>query len=107
MSLSSPTDRKATTSPVGTNLPKEFSATQDIIYKLGIKKPVIQPKNKEKIVKEEIKKKRKVYDHIIPFKENILEQQEQLQHVKVECFTKIQKMEDRIKALKRHLGNAS
>ncbi|MGU4985947.1 relaxase, partial [Escherichia coli] len=30
---------------------------EEIRDKLGIKKPVIQPKNKEKIVKEEIKKK--------------------------------------------------
>lgn len=38
-SLSTPTDRKYTTSTVGTNPPKQLSATQDIICKHGIKKP--------------------------------------------------------------------
>ena len=32
-----------------------------------------------------------------------LEQQEQLHYVKVECFTKIQKMAEKIKALEKHL----
>ena len=49
---------------------------------------------------------RKVYDHIIPLKENILEEQEQLHDVKVESFVEIQKMEDTIKDLERHLENA-
>ena len=32
-----------------------------------------------------------------PLKENILEQQEQLHDVKIECFTEIQKMGDKVK----------
>ena len=42
-------------------------------------------------------------DNIILLKENIIKQQEQLQDVKVECFTEIQKMEEKIKALEKHL----
>ena len=40
---------------------------------------------------------------MIPLKENILEQQEQLHDVKVECFTKIQNMAEKVKALEKHL----
>ena len=40
---------------------------------------------------------------MIPLKENILEQQEQLHDVKVECFTEIQKMTKKVKALEKHL----
>jgi hypothetical protein len=40
---------------------------------------------------------------MIPLKENILEQQEKLHDVKVECFTKIQKMDEKVKALEKHL----
>jgi hypothetical protein len=58
-------------------------------------------------LKEEIRKRRRVYDHLIPLKENILEEQEYLHDVKVDCFAKIQKMVDTIKALERHLENAS
>ena len=38
---------------------------------------------------EEMKKQRKVENDMIPLKENILEQQEHLHDVKVECFTEI------------------
>ena len=58
-------------------------------------------------LREEMKKRRKVDGHLVPFKENILKQQEQLHDVKVECFTEIQKMEDNIKALEKHLEIAS
>ena len=58
-------------------------------------------------LKEEIRKRIKVNDHLILLKENILEEQEQLHDVKVECFTKIQNIADIIKALERHLENAS
>ena len=34
----------------------------------------------------EMKKRRKVEDNLIPLKENILEKQEKLHDVKVECF---------------------
>ena len=50
-----------------------------------------------------MKNRRKVEDNLIPIKENILEQQEQLHDVKVECFTKIQKMEEKVKYLEKHL----
>ena len=58
-------------------------------------------------MKEEIRKTIKVYDNLIPIKENILEEQEQLHDVKVEYFAKIQKMVDIIKVLEIHLENAS
>ena len=35
--------------------------------------------------------------------ENILEHQEQLHDVKMECFTEIQKMDDKMKMLEKHL----
>ena len=40
---------------------------------------------------------------MILLKENILEQQEKLHDVKVECFTEIQKMAEKVKALEIHL----
>jgi len=48
-------------------------------------------KLKDEIIslQEEMKKWRKVENNTILLKENILEQQEQLHDVKVECFTKI------------------
>ena len=46
-------------------------------------------------LREEMKKRRKVDDNTIPLKENILEQQEQVHDVKVECFIEIQNMEDK------------
>ena len=58
-------------------------------------------------LREEMKKRRKVYCHLVPLKENILEQQEQLHDVRVECFIQIQKMEDKVKALEKHLEIAS
>ena len=38
-----------------------------------------------------------------PLKENILEQQEQLHDVKMECFIEIEKMVDKVKVLEKHL----
>ena len=55
------------------------------------------------ILREEIKKRRKVEDSMIPLTDNILEQQEQRHDVKVECFTEIQKMAEKVKALEKHL----
>ena len=48
-------------------------------------------KLKDEIIslREEMKKIRKVDDHLVSLKENIMEKQEQLHDVKVECFTKI------------------
>ena len=40
---------------------------------------------------------------MIPLKENILEQQEHLHDVKVECSTEIQKMEKKVKDLEKHI----
>ena len=43
-------------------------------------------------------------DHnLVPLKENILEQQEQLHDVKVECFIEVQKMAEKVKDLEKHL----
>ena len=42
-------------------------------------------------------------DNLVPLKENIPEQQEQRHDVKVECFTEIQKMVEKMKALEKHL----
>jgi glutamate mutase epsilon subunit len=50
-----------------------------------------------------MKKRRKVDDNFVSLKENILEQQEQLHDVKVECFIEIQKMVDKVKYLEKHL----
>jgi hypothetical protein len=38
-----------------------------------------------------------------PLKEDVLEQQEKLHDVKLECFTKIQKMAKKVKYLEKHL----
>ena len=54
-------------------------------------------------LRQEMNKMRKVDDHLVPLKENILEQQEQLHDFQVECFTEIQKIEDKIKVLEEHL----
>ena len=40
---------------------------------------------------------------MLPFKENILEQQEKLYDVKVACFTEIHKVAEKVKALEKHL----
>ena len=48
-------------------------------------------------------KRRKVYDNLVPLKENIIEQQEKLHDVKMECFTEVQKMAEKVKALEKHL----
>ena len=40
---------------------------------------------------------------MIWLKENILKQQKHLHDLKVECFTKIQKMVEKLKALEKHL----
>ena len=48
-------------------------------------------------------KQRKVECSMIPLKENILEQQEQLHDVRVEHFTEIHKMANKLKVLEKHL----
>ena len=49
-------------------------------------------------LREEMNKRRKFDDHLVPLTEKIMEQQEQLHDVKVEFFIEIQKMEDNIKS---------
>ena len=54
-------------------------------------------------LKEEMNKRRKVECDMTPLKVSILEQQEQLHDVKMECFTEIQKMAEKVKMVERHL----
>ena len=58
-------------------------------------------------LKIEVKKRKKVDDHLILLRESILVEQELLHDSKVECFAEVRKMEDIIKALEKHLENAS
>ena len=55
------------------------------------------------VCEKKLKNKRKVEDNLIPLKENILKQQENLHDVKVESFTEIQKMEKMVKDMEKHL----
>ena len=48
-------------------------------------------------------KRRKVECDMTPLKMSILEQQERLCDVKMECFTAIQKMVDKMKSVEKHL----
>ena len=48
-----------------------------------------------------------VEDNLISLKLNILEQQEKFHDVKVECFTEIQRMAEKVKALEKHLEMVS
>ena len=52
---------------------------------------------------EEMNKQRKVECSTILLKNNILEQQEQLHDVKLECFIEIQKLTDKMKILEKYL----
>ena len=54
-------------------------------------------------LKKEMNKMRKVECDMTPLKESILEQQEQLHDVKMECFTKIRKMDDKVKMVENNL----
>ena len=62
-------------------------------------------KLKDEIInlKLEMSKRRKVECDITPLKASILEQQERLHDVKMECFTKIQKMANKVKIVGKHL----
>lgn len=62
-------------------------------------------KMKDEIIslREEMNKWRKVENDMILLKENILEQQEKLHDLKVDCFIEIQKMDDKVKVLEKHL----
>ena len=67
------------------------------------KKENIKLKDEIISLKEEMNKRRKVECDMTLLKERILEQQEQLHDVKVECFTKIHKIVEKVKALEKHL----
>ena len=54
-----------------------------------------------------MKERKKVDDHLILLRESILVEQEFLHDAKVECFAEVQKMADIIKALEKHVENAS
>ena len=54
-----------------------------------------------------MKKRRKVDDNLVSLKENILEQQEKLHDVKVECFTEVHKMAEKVKTLVKNLESVS
>ena len=62
-------------------------------------------KLKDEIIslKEEMNKRRKVECDITLLKASILKQQEQLHDVKMECFTVIQKMANKMKMVEKHL----
>lgn len=59
------------------------------------------------IMKEEMNKQRKVECDMLPLKISILEQQKQLHDVKMECFTEIEKMANKMKMVEKHLEIAS
>ena len=54
-------------------------------------------------LREEMNKRRKVECDMTLIKENILEQQEKLHDIKMEYFTEIQKITDKVKVLEKHL----
>ena len=54
-------------------------------------------------LKAEVSKRRKVECDITPLQESILEQQEKLHDVKMDCFAKIKKMVDKVKMVEKHL----
>ena len=62
-------------------------------------------KLKDEIIslREVMNKRRKVECHITPLQASIIEQQEQLHDVKMECFRAIQKMVDKMKMVGKHL----
>ena len=62
-------------------------------------------KLKDEIIslKEEMNKRRKVECDMTPLKASILEEQEQLHDVKMECFVAIYKMVDKMKMVEKHL----
>ena len=54
-------------------------------------------------LREEMNKQGKVECSAISLKENIIERKQKIHDVKVECFTKIQKMVEKVKTLEKHL----
>ena len=58
-------------------------------------------------MKDEMKKKRNVDDHLNTLKESIMKKQNLLYDANIECFAKVQKMEDVLKDLEKHMETAS
>ena len=83
-------------------------ATAHNVTVLNEKLPQVESKTnklKDEIIslKEEMSKRRKVECDMTPLKTSILEQQEWIHDVKMECFTEIQKMADKMKMVEKHL----
>jgi hypothetical protein len=53
--------------------------------------------------KDEMSKRRKLECDMAPLKASILEQQDKLHDVKMECFTEIQNMADKMKMVEKHI----
>ena len=60
-------------------------------------------KNEIIILNAEVNKRRKVESDTTPLQASILEQQEKLYDVKMECFNEINKMGDKVKLIEKHL----
>ena len=60
-------------------------------------------KNEIISLKEDVNKRRKVECDTTPLRASILEQQEKLFDVKMECFNEIKKMADKVKMIEKHL----
>ena len=60
-------------------------------------------KNEIISLKEEVNKRRKVECDTTPLQASILEQQEKLYDVKMECFSEIKKMADKLRMVEKHL----
>ena len=54
-------------------------------------------------LKAEVSKRRKAECDITPLQESIIEQQENLHDVKMECFVEIKKMADKVNMVEKHL----
>ena len=66
-------------------------------------------KLKEEVIslRAEIHKQRKVDDETTPLRATILNQHEKLYDVRMECFDKVNKMDDKVKMIEKHLGIVS
>ena len=60
-------------------------------------------KNEIISLKAKVNKRRKVESDTTPLQASILEQQEKLYDVKMECFNEIKKMADKVKMIEKHL----
>ena len=88
-----------------------FSLTLASVYNISMLNEIlskVESKNtkleEESInLKVEVKKKRKVDDHLNSLKYIILIEQEILHDAKTKCFVEVQKMVDMLKALEKHL----